>query len=266
MTKALKAVRKHGFVCTIPLPTTNDRKWPRGADEDKPKKSTTEQEALQDCEGTTFEVKNQERTTIVMLLTCCYYRHGYKREDSKRPWLVLRCLEEEKEHDAVLGELHSCFKMSNQIKDQQQQILREHEGMIIQLRTGMELGKDGSLRQRTLPRTLFTMRSGDKVFAKALCTYDHSDFDIGPTIQLFEVAAEWRGHGHGQNLFLEMERHFQSSLFSGLEYTPIELYVQYVCRDSATAFFEKRGFTAVDEEEMYRDLFDESFHDNYSEF
>jgi hypothetical protein len=65
-------------------------------------------------------------------------------------------------------------------------------------------------------------------------TYKHVEFDAGPLIQLFEVAAD--RHGHGKALFSTMEKYYQS-IFGPKDFEGIGLYVHYIFRDSGRAFF-----------------------------
>jgi GNAT superfamily N-acetyltransferase len=54
--------------------------------------------------------------------------------------------------------------------------------------------------------TIFVLKRKDKVVAKALCTYSNGEMDsVGPTLELLEVAQEWRRHGLGLALMEAVE-------------------------------------------------------------
>jgi GNAT superfamily N-acetyltransferase len=61
------------------------------------------------------------------------------------------------------------------------------------------------------PSTLFTLKFGtDKIVGKALCTYQNGGMgSVGPTLELIEIAKEWRRHGLGKMLMDELQYHFQ---------------------------------------------------------
>ena len=267
LSKLLKVVRKQdGLTCTIPLQGGNKRMF--DSDETKFK---TEKDVLENSNGTTYQVlqkqqQNQKESKVVMLVTCYYNSLGCKNPAVLKPWIIIRLLQRSPEENsnrqkALFTELAKWFLISNPIKDQQKHVLNEQNGIVTEICTGEKEGTRSD--EPFFPSTLFTMRSGDStVLAKALCTYEHVEFDVGPTIQLFEVAAEWRRHGHGKALFSTMEKYYRS-IFVPMVFESVGLYVHYVCRDSGHEFFEKLGFSTHEVEEMYRDLYDESFMESY---
>jgi GNAT superfamily N-acetyltransferase len=267
LSKLLQVVRKQdGLTCTIPLQGGNKRMLE--SDETKFK---TEKEVLENSNGTTYQVlqkqqQNQKESKVVMLVTCYYNSSGCKNPAMLKPWIIIRWLQQSPQETssrqkATFAELAKWFLISNPIKDQQNHVLNERNGIVTEIYTGE---KEGAHTDAPfVPSTLFTMRSGDSaVLAKALCTYEHVEFDAGPTIQLFEVAAEWRRHGHGKALFSTMEKYYQS-IFAPMVFEGIGLYVHYVCQDSGHTFFEKLGFSTYEGEEMYRDLHDEAFMESF---
>jgi N-acetylglutamate synthase-like GNAT family acetyltransferase len=66
----------------------------------------------------------------------------------------------------------------------------------------------------------------------------------GPTIiELFETAAEWRGHGHGARLLQAIETHFEE-VFAQITAVPyLKLDVCHVTNFHASQWFQKHGFS-----------------------
>jgi GNAT superfamily N-acetyltransferase len=63
--------------------------------------------------------------------------------------------------------------------------------------------------------TIFELKLGPKVIAKALCSYINSP--SGPTIERIETAEEWQGHGFGKMLLKGMESYFEWFIEQGFE-------------------------------------------------
>ena len=85
------------------------------------------------------------------------------------------------------------------------------------------------------------MKVGTKIIAKSLCTYKNSNLSSGgPTIQLLEVAKEWRHNGYGSKLVKAMEKFYSEEFFGifGVMFHVTEIDEEYEFR-----FFASQGFS-----------------------
>jgi GNAT superfamily N-acetyltransferase len=100
------------------------------------------------------------------------------------------------------------------------------------------------------PSTLFTLKFGtDKTVGKALCTYHNSEMcSVGPTLELIEIAKEWRRHGLGQMLMEELQFHFRNVFHKVIDAKGEILFaICYVTNRYASQWFQNEiGFSDLD--------------------
>jgi GNAT superfamily N-acetyltransferase len=94
------------------------------------------------------------------------------------------------------------------------------------------------------PSTLFLLKFGDKTVGKALCTYKNGEMDsVGPTLELIEIAKEWRHHGLGTQLMEEVESYFDDAFWNVIEARGSVLFsVCYVTSRYASLWFQDHLF------------------------
>ena len=118
---------------------------------------------------------------------------------------------------------------------------------VVQTTGDLESDGGGSRRRSASslcsPGTLFELKLGDKVIAKALCSYKNSEMDNpGPTIELFEVAVQWRKHGHASTLLDAMTMYF-TDVFADMESCArVKFNVCHVTSQQACRWFLLAGF------------------------
>lgn len=95
------------------------------------------------------------------------------------------------------------------------------------------------------PSTLFQMKRKGKVVAKALCTYQNGEMNnVGPTLELIEVAKKWRRHGLGSALMNFVEE-FYADLFQPVlrsVHGRVLFSVCYVTNAHAARWFQDSHF------------------------
>lgn len=107
--------------------------------------------------------------------------------------------------------------------------------------TGYSLSAVTGVKDNTTrPSTLFLLKFGDKIVGKALCTYSNGEMDaVGPTLELIEIAKEWRRHGLGTELMQEMEYYFGDVFQNVIEAQGFILFsVCYVTNRYASLWFQ----------------------------
>jgi GNAT superfamily N-acetyltransferase len=111
----------------------------------------------------------------------------------------------------------------------------------------------------TNPSTLFLLKFGDKTVGKALCTYQNGEMgSVGPTLELIEIAKEWRRHGLGSLLMEELEHYFEDVFLKAIEAKgAVRFAVCYVTNRYASVWFQNNlDFEDLDGmgEELGKDL------------
>lgn len=96
--------------------------------------------------------------------------------------------------------------------------------------------------------SMFELKKGDKVIGKSLCSYYNGEMgEVGPTIEYFEIAEEWRKHGYGRMLLGEVEdffvRLFGACAEDGSE---VQFNVCNVTNGNASVWFLNQGFEDLD--------------------
>ena len=95
--------------------------------------------------------------------------------------------------------------------------------------------------------SLFTFSHGSKVVGKVLCAYHNGEVSTaGPTLEIIEMAQEWRGHGIGRDLLFFVEHYFKGLWKEHMEAFnedgQIRLSACNVTSREALIWFKKRGF------------------------
>jgi GNAT superfamily N-acetyltransferase len=101
-------------------------------------------------------------------------------------------------------------------------------------------GVNGVGDDSTSPSTLVLLKFGDKTVGKALCTYHNSEMgSVGPTLELIEIAKEWRRHGLGTLLMEALEHHFEDVFLNAIEAKgSVRFAVCYVTNRYASLWFQ----------------------------
>lgn len=95
--------------------------------------------------------------------------------------------------------------------------------------------------------SLFTLSHNSKVVGKVLCAYQNGEVSTaGPTLEIIEIAQEWRGHGIGRDLLYFVEHYlkelWQEHWEAFNEDGEIRLSACNVNSREASSWFKKRGF------------------------
>jgi GNAT superfamily N-acetyltransferase len=99
-------------------------------------------------------------------------------------------------------------------------------------------GITGIRDNSTVPSTLFLLQFDDKTVGKALCSYRSRTW-VGPTLELIEIAEEWRRHGLGLRLVEEIMSYFEKVFQTTIQARPIVFTVSNVTVKYASLWFQK---------------------------
>ena len=266
---ALDILRRHGYRCELP-----PQGWTSGGGWGTEQDDENSNESPRDPE---IEFLKENYDTIVV-----------KERDSdaaafhvatmRDPWLVIRCSRQEGA-SFVLSAFREHYKLAVIKHDEVSYKINCGDDLTILRRTG------NSSKTATMPAdkisasdigTLFELKKSGKTIVKCLCSYENGEMDTpGPTIELFETAAEWKRHGYGKILLRHVEGHFWAT-FIGLSHAnavynrsnpdfkiwgkkqgPVMLNVCYCTSSDAFKFFLANGFDDLDGmgEELGKTLF-----------
>mmetsp|Transcript_45506 Transcript_45506/g.110215 ORF Transcript_45506/g.110215 Transcript_45506/m.110215 type:complete len:291 (+) Transcript_45506:217-1089(+) len=162
-------------------------------------------------------------------------------------WLHIRCATKEAEdfvleHLAILTEeSRPDFRMLGRVPHVEvtTKMGDSANGVTMTSRTGNGAGEDGI-------STLFELKKGTKIVAKSLCTYANIGMqNPGPTIELFEVAEEWRCQGYAKLLLQGITDHFENMFFAHIE--EVKFNVFRCETDHAHEWFRRQGFRDWDD-------------------
>ncbi|KAL3930331.1 MAG: hypothetical protein SGARI_004510 [Bacillariaceae sp.] len=163
-----------------------------------------------------------------------YYADMSIRNESAKPVAVLSLAQ------LVQSKFGDHFALTRDEHGQSE--LRNDNSCTISQRTGNGPGK-------TSPciGTLFELKKAGKIVSKCICSYQNAEMDnTGPTIEVFETAAEWRNHGYGSKLFQEVQAHFENLFENAMDTRGVKFNVCYVTNYEACQWFQNRGFFDLD--------------------
>ena len=239
---ALDIMRKHGHRCQLPPEGWVDEDED---DDDEVKgggrsKNSKEIAYLEDKYYEEVMVLGKQTDEVVFMMK------------SSCGWLQIRCAGKEAE-DFVEEHLADSehYLLSKVTHDETSSTDDDGlpEGISITRRTGGEAqSSEVGARRRLSPSsvgTLFELNKGNKVIAKALCSYRNCEMDNpGPTIELFEVAKEWRRHGYGKLLLHQGVSSFFEDTFSNIVCSDevVKFNVCYCTNRHACEWFLRQGF------------------------
>ena len=240
---ALDIMRKHGYRCQLPPEGWVDEDGDEDDDEVEEgggSKKSNEMAYLEDRFYEDIMVLGKQTDEVVFMMK------------SSCGWLQIRCAGKEaegfvEEHLAD-SEHYVLGKVTHDETSRSPANLPED--ISITRRTGGEAQSSevGARRSRQLSPssvgTLFELKKGNKVIAKALCSYRNCEMDNpGPTIELFEVAKEWRRHGYGKLLLHEVSSFFED-IFDNIVCSDevVKYNVCYCTNGHACEWFLRQGF------------------------
>lgn len=120
------------------------------------------------------------------------------------------------------------------------------QGFTMTYRTGSGMAStQGNGGHPSSLSTLFELKKGAKTVAKSLCSYMNRQMgNPGPTIELLEVAKEWRRHGYGSRLLCRIRNHFEEIFLDDDvgSVEPVKFNVCYCTNQDAFHFFLSHGF------------------------
>jgi len=240
---ALDIMRKHGYRCQLP---PDD--W-EGSDDDEEEddedaqsgssKKSKEIAYLEDQYYEDIEILGKRTDEVVFMMT------------NSCGWLCIRCACKEAE-DFVEEHLADSehYVLAKVPHEEASSTVGLPEGISITRRTGNQKknGEEQSSEVSVSPGsvgTLFELKKGTKVIAKALCSYSNGEMENpGPTIELFEVAKEWRCHGYGKLLLHQGASSFFENIFSNIVCSDevVKYNICYCTNGHACEWFLRQGF------------------------
>ena len=126
----------------------------------------------------------------------------------------------------------------------------EHKETIIQLGGAISLKSCTGNRKGDIYGdigVLFELRKGKSVIGKARCSYLNGEMDSpGPSIEMFEIAKEWKGQGYGTLLLDEITCRFMTEFDAFDCKDNVRFHVSNVTHPSSRKWFLDRDF-AVDD-------------------
>lgn len=240
LQKAIHLLRKEGFTCKIPPDDHDDGEDESDESKEELKKKDPELAYLRENYYKDIELEKDNETAIAMTV----------RSD----WLYVRCASEAASA-AVEEKLSGHFALGRARHEERTIPIRED--VVVTVRTGN--GGDG-VKDGGRPGTLFELGKGSKVVSKCLCSYSNGEMDSsGPTIELFETAAQWQQHGYGAELMAIVEEHFENTFVKVAEQKRVKFNVCYCTNRHACQWFLSQGFEDWDGmgEELGKYLFEE---------
>ena len=239
---ALDAMRKHGYRCHLPLDDLEE-------DEDDVEEENDAEEAKDGARD------NPRRSKEIAYLEEHHYEDlmvlGKKSDEvmfvitNSCGWLRICCnckeAEEFVEEHLANSDHYLLSKVSH---DEVSSTVGLPQDISITRRTGSERSSDSGASSSSIG-TLFELKKGSKVIAKALCSYSNGEMDnSGPTIELFEVAKEWRNHGYGKLLLHQGLSSYFEDTFSNIVDAGenVKYNVCYCTNRHACEWFLRQGF------------------------
>jgi hypothetical protein len=219
---AIQLLRQEGF--TFEIPANYKPEYSFYSDRTKYPDSTPELSYLRDKYYEEMQVKKDNETVLVLTMSC--------------EWFYVRCANDTA-CSIVEGKLAFHFALGR--VPHEAKTIAISDDLEVALRTGNRSTnlEDANCR----PGTLFELKKNGKVISKCLCSYRNCEMDnAGPTIELFETAAEWQCHGYGDQLMSVVESHFEDVFASVTEHTRVKFNVCYVTNRHACEWFLVQGF------------------------
>lgn len=163
-------------------------------------------------------------------------------------WIYIRCRSKEAS-DFVRDHLYESayFKLALFPHESVSLTIDAAKGVTLTRRTGNGPDSASEVDNPAGPAkigTLFELKKNGKVVAKALCSYYNGDMNNpGPTIELFEVAKEWRCHGYGVLLLDAFTSYFED-IFANISLNDhaVKFNVCYCTTGHASRWFIRQGF------------------------
>ena len=223
---ALDIMRKHGYRCQLPPEDWVDEDGDDDDEEGGESKKSKEMAYLENNYYEDITVLGKQTDEVAFMLT------------NSCGWLSIRCAGKEAE-DFVEEHLADSehYLLGKVTHDETSSTDGLPEGISIIRRTGGESPSSVG--------TLFKLKKGNKVIAKALCSYSNAEMDNpGPTIELFEVAKEWRRHGYGKLLLHQGLSSFFEDTFDNIVCSDevVKYNVCYCTNGHACEWFLRQGF------------------------
>jgi len=151
-------------------------------------------------------------------------------------WLAIDCTSEEAA-TLVESKFEEHFRFGRVVHNET--VIKTGFEYAITQRSGY--GVDGGLGSSV--GTLFYLKKGNKIISKSLCSYLNGAMALaGPSIELFETAEDWRGHGYGALLLYAMEDFFADIFAKVMEEKRVRFNVCDVTNAKASRWFQNRGF------------------------
>jgi hypothetical protein len=152
-------------------------------------------------------------------------------------WLYIRCA-----NDTACSVIEEKFHFAlGRVPHEAKTIAISDGSLDVALRTGN--GPDSE--QSCSPGTLFELKKNgsNKVISKCLCSYSNGEMgNAGPTIELFEAAAEWQRHGYARQLMSVVEDQYEDVFAPVAAHARVKFNVCHVTNRHACEWFLGQGF------------------------
>ena len=216
---AINIMRAQGYRCKLP---PKNHRWDG---DDYSDEEEEERDFLQDCYYEAHKVFDKKSSTVAFVVTATCQ------------WIYICCMTDESKEFAMeyIVESDEFCNPARIVHGAATEPVDKTGHLTVTRRSGNKSEDPSSIS------TVFEMKLGNKIIAKSLCTYKNPNLSsAGPTIELLEVAKEWRRQGYGSKLVKAMEKFFSNEFFGIYRAT---FHVSEITDERSFRFFTSQGFS-----------------------
>jgi GNAT superfamily N-acetyltransferase len=169
-------------------------------------------------------------------------------------WLYVRC-----EHEHLVSSIQEALLPEFRLAriHHTESLIVDEPSFVISIITGSNSNTSVAAHQTApIPTTMFYMKKGATVIAKAACIYYNYRMNVaGPTLERMETASQWQNRGYATRLLEAMEDYYTDLFRDVTAHQSVRFNISYITGDAARSWFEDRGYEGdSDSDDLWKEL------------